>query len=327
MLDVEAIRGEGMWGQSFRVRVIRRAMKLSGDAANVAKMFMTAGPDQLPQVLERREGDGYTKACLRELLAFGFKEALSCLFPVFIFLMLGLTKFVMVPFVPRYDLLLITCLLMQWWMYRRGLETKRDLMTICVFHLLGIAMEIFKVHHGSWEYPEFAYSKVGGVPLYSGFMYGSVASYICQAWRRFNLKLEHWPSLSVSVAFAVVIYGNFYANRYVSDIRFIIIPLLILAFVLTSVHFETNGVVRRMPVILSFVLISLFLWFAENVGTSLGAWRYPYQEGAWTMVRPHIITSWFLLCIVSVIIVVLLEQLETGKYRFSREECRMFPTS
>lgn len=44
-----------------------------------------------------------------------------------------------------------------------------------MFHLIGLALEIFKVHMGSWSYPEEGYVKIFGVPLYSGFMYASVA--------------------------------------------------------------------------------------------------------------------------------------------------------
>ncbi len=64
---------------------------------------------------------------------------------------------------------------MQWVMYKTGLETKDELKVITVFHLIGLLLEIYKVHFGSWSYPEERYSKVFGVPLYSGFMYASVA--------------------------------------------------------------------------------------------------------------------------------------------------------
>ena len=89
--------------------------------------------------------------------------------------------------------MLISCIFMQVVMYSTGIETKDEVLVICIFHLLGLAMELFKVHIGSWSYPENAYTKIGGVPLYSGFMYASVASYMCQAWRRFDLKMLHWP--------------------------------------------------------------------------------------------------------------------------------------
>ncbi len=64
---------------------------------------------------------------------------------------------------------------MQWIMYKTGLETKDELKVITAFHLIGLLLEIYKVHFGSWSYPEEAYSKIFGVPLYSGFMHASVA--------------------------------------------------------------------------------------------------------------------------------------------------------
>ena len=79
-------------------------------------------------------------------------------------------------------------------MVRWKLESKNELLVICLFHFLGIAMELFKVHKGSWSYPEEAYTKFFGVPLYSGFMYASVASYMCQAWHWFNLKIDKQPN-------------------------------------------------------------------------------------------------------------------------------------
>ena len=50
--------------------------------------------------------------------------------------------------------------LMQWIMYKTGLETKDELKVITVFHLIGLLLEIYKVHFGSWSYPEEAYSKI-----------------------------------------------------------------------------------------------------------------------------------------------------------------------
>ncbi len=59
------------------------------------------------------------------------------------------------------------------------LETLDELKAICLFHLIGFVLEVFKTSAGirSWVYPDFAYSKVLGVPLFSGFMYAAVGSY------------------------------------------------------------------------------------------------------------------------------------------------------
>ena len=59
---------------------------------------------------------------LKQLVHFGWQQALSCLFPVVIFSSLAITKMIPVPWLPRYDLLLLIFLLMQWWMLRSGLE-------------------------------------------------------------------------------------------------------------------------------------------------------------------------------------------------------------
>jgi uncharacterized membrane protein YoaT (DUF817 family) len=50
---------------------------------------------------------------------------------------------------------------------------------------------------------------VFGVPLYSGFMYASVASYLCQAWRRIKVELVNWPPFIIVVPLAAAIYLNF----------------------------------------------------------------------------------------------------------------------
>ena len=37
--------------------------------------------------------------------------------------------------------------------------------------------------------PEFAYSKVMEVPLFAGFMYAAVGSFIIQVWRALDLRV------------------------------------------------------------------------------------------------------------------------------------------
>lgn len=255
--------------------------------------------------------DSQQRAFFKEFLCFGYKEAISCLFPAYVFIMLALTRFVEVPGIARYDLMLVACLLMQILMYVSGLESKREVLVICAFHFLGISMEMFKVAHGSWAYPSPALTKIYNVPLYSGFMYASVASYICQAWRNFDLKFVHWPSLPISTLLAILIYGNFFTNRYIPDLRMVIFLFLAIAFFKTSVLFNTNGRTRAMPMLLSFFLIAIFIWIGENICTFLGAWHYPHQKAGWSVVKLQIMSSWFLLVIVSVIIVAILKSCES----------------
>src|SRR5690349_12929538 len=104
------------------------------------------------------------------LLDFVYKQALACLFPLLIFLTLAVSRLIHLPFLHRYDLILLVCVGVQVLMVASGLETWDELKVIAVFHLLGLSLEIYKTHMGSWAYPEAAWMKVAGVPLYSGFM-------------------------------------------------------------------------------------------------------------------------------------------------------------
>jgi uncharacterized membrane protein YoaT (DUF817 family) len=49
------------------------------------------------------------------------------------------------------------------------------------------------------------------------------------------------------------------------------------------------------------------VWIAENVGTFYGAWKYPTQIQTWHVVSTQKITSWFLMVIISFIIVAYLK--------------------
>ncbi len=247
---------------------------------------------------------------VRQLVHFGVEQALSCLFPVVIFASLAITKFIPLPFMERYDWMLFICLLMQWWMVRSGLETQDEVKVISLFHLIGLTLELFKVHMGSWSYPEEGYTKIFEVPLYSGFMYASVASYLCQAWRRLKVELIHWPSLWMVVPLAAAIYLNFFTHHFWIDVRWWLSAFVIIIFFYTWVSFEVNGVRYHMPLTLSFLLIGFFIWIAENIATFFGAWEYPNQTDAWSLVHLGKVSSWLLLVIVSFLIVAALKQVK-----------------
>lgn len=243
---------------------------------------------------------------------FARKEALACIFPFGIFACLALGKAVSIPGVPRYDLILLLCLGLQFAVLRLGLETMEEARASLIFHGCGLALEIFKVHLGSWSYPGFAYSKVAEVPLYSGFMYASVAGYIHQAWRRFDLRLDPWPSRWESVAVAVGVYVNFFTQHFIGDLRWIMAGLVVVVFGRCWVSFEVAGNRWRLPLCLSFVLIGVFIWFAENLATGLGAWAYPHQRLGWAPVPPNKLGSWSLLVIVTFVVVSLQKRKHVG---------------
>jgi uncharacterized membrane protein YoaT (DUF817 family) len=262
-------------------------------------------------ILKHRPESSKNKRYLIELFAFGYKQALSCLFPLYIFLLLALSNFIDTNIIFRYDFLLIAFILAQIVLFVLGIESKNELLVITLFHLIGFVLELHKVNVGSWSYPENAITKLGGVPLYAGFMYASVASYICRAWDNFDLTIEHWPKKRYAILIGGTIYLNFFTNAFIPDLRLYIIIVLIFVFRKTVVLFNSNGPIRKMPLLISFVLIGSFLWIAENIATFLGAWKYAYQHASWQMVDFQKLSSWSLLIIVSIIIVAQLKQFKS----------------
>jgi uncharacterized membrane protein YoaT (DUF817 family) len=250
------------------------------------------------------------RSLLPDALDFTRRQALSCLFPGYLFLTLALTQRLPPTPLPRYDLLLVLCLLMQGALWRSGLETTDEVKVIFLFHGIGLGLELYKTHLGAWQYPGFAWTKVGGVPLYSGFLYAGVASYLCQAWRRFDLRLDGWPPLRRTLPLTLAVYGNFFTERVLPDARWLLLAALVWALRRTRVWFTVRGRRRRMPLLLSFALLGVFVWMAENIATYYGAWRYPYQHAAWRMVRPDKIVSWDLLVIVAFVIVAQLKHVK-----------------
>jgi uncharacterized membrane protein YoaT (DUF817 family) len=243
---------------------------------------------------------------------FARQQALSCVFPFSFVAALALTRRIGIPGVPRYDLLLVIGLAIQALMLLTRMETRDELKVICVFHALGLALELFKVRAGSWAYPEFSWTKIGGVPLYSGFMYASVASYMCQAWRRLDLRMDHWPPSIVTGGLAAALYLNFFTHHFLPDLRWALAAAVLLAFLRTRVTYRVSEVSLQMPMTLAFLLIGLFVWFAENIATRLGAWQYPHQVSGWQMVHAQKIGSWTLLAIVSLVVVAQLKRVKYG---------------
>lgn len=76
----------------------------------------------------------------------------------------------------------------------------------------------------------------------------------------------------------------------------------------TTVWFKSWRVHRWMPLLLGFLLVALFIWLAENIGTASGAWLYPAQRRHWSLVSPAKMGSWFMLMIISYVLVALVER-------------------
>jgi len=255
---------------------------------------------------------GGVRRGLLEFLYFGIKEARACVFVAGFFLAILVTPRAGVLGIPRYDVLLVVALALQVWLVWSRLETRDELKAVCLFHAVGFALEVFKVSGaiGSWSYPDFGYTKIWGVPLFAGFMYASVGSYIIQAWRLLDLRIRHHPPYPLAAAIAILIYLNFFTHHYIGDYRWYLAACALGLYARTVVVFRPLDRDRRMPLLLGFVLTGFFIWLAENIGTFWGVWRYPNQLGAWSAVHLSKWSSWSLLVIMTFTIVASLKHVK-----------------
>ena len=245
-----------------------------------------------------------------EFLLFGLKQAWACLFAGAMLTLLVATRFLWPADAPlaRYDVLVISAVILQALLLALKLEHWDEALVIFVFHLVGTVMELFKTAHGSWIYPEPSLLRIGGVPLFSGFMYACVGSYIARAWRLFDFRFSRYPPAWAPWTLALLAYANFFADHYGLDIRWGLFALAALIFGRSWIWFTPDRKPRRMPLLLATVLAASFVWIAENLGTFAGAWIYPGQRHGWTMVSPAKIGSWALLMMLSFVLVTLVRR-------------------
>jgi uncharacterized membrane protein YoaT (DUF817 family) len=236
-----------------------------------------------------------------EFVRFGVKQAWACLFGA---LMLALLVGTHLAYpkgaaLARYDFLTLAAIVLQLGMLAWKLETWEEAKVILVFHAIGTAMEVFKTAIGSWAYPEASLLRIGGVPLFTGFMYAAIGSYIARCWRLFDFRFTYHPPLWTLGLLAAAIYVNFFAHHYLPDARPLLFVVTALLFGRCLVHFKVWRAHRRMPLLAGFGLVALFIWFAENIGSFTAAWVYPSQKAAWHMVSFSKLGAWFLLMIIS----------------------------
>ncbi|MBL8796950.1 MAG: DUF817 domain-containing protein [Planctomycetia bacterium] len=255
------------------------------------------------------------RAGVWEFFVFGLKEARACIFAGSFFVLLLLSKHLPLFGLARYDFLCLAALALQVVLLLTGIESRDEALTLGAFHIIGLALEIFKTQPaiGSWSYPEAGYLKVAGVPLYSGFMYAAVASYMCQAWRLLRFDLVGYPSYWLSVPLSVAIYLNFFTHHFFIDLRWLLLAGVLLVFRRSWLRFTVIEQERSLPLVLTFFLVGFFIWVAENISTYFGAWVYPEQRAGWQIVSFGKISSWTLLVIISGMIVADLKQFREKK--------------
>lgn len=247
---------------------------------------------------------------LVEFLVFGIKQAWACLFGGLLLSAIIVTALWWPEgaSLARYDFLVIYAVSIQLGLLLTRLERPSEALVILIFHLVGTAMEVFKTQVGSWTYPEANLLRIGGVPLFSGFMYAAVGSYLARVARTHDFRFTHYPRRRWSLMLAGLIYLNFFTHHYWWDIRLGLFGFCIVIYARTWVHFQVWRWRHKMPLLVGFFLVSLFIWIAENIGTASRAWLYPSQSDGWQLVSPDKLGSWYLLMIISWVLVTLVRK-------------------
>jgi uncharacterized membrane protein YoaT (DUF817 family) len=255
-------------------------------------------------VLEKLPQHGLAGAAV-EFVVFGLKQAWACLFggALLALIMLSAWLWPEASSVARYDALFVAALLIQGAMLALKLEKPSEAVVIFMFHAVGTAMELFKTQMGSWTYPEDSFFRIGAVPLFSGFMYSAVGSYLARVTRIFDFQFSNYPPIWATALLALGIYANFFTHHFTLDLRWLLFAFTALLFWRCNVHYKVFRFRHRMNMLLGFFLVALFIWFAENIATASRIWLYPNQKYGWELVSLGKFSSWYLLMIISFVLV------------------------
>ncbi|MCK2029029.1 DUF817 domain-containing protein [Microbacterium galbinum] len=245
------------------------------------------------------------RAFLVEFAVFVLKQAWACIFGAALLVVIVVARLWYPDDVAlaRNDALTIAAVLIQVAMLVFRLESGRELWVILLFHVTGTVMELFKTDVGSWAYAADGILRIGGVPLFSGFMYAAVGSYMVRVYRLFDLGFTRYPRRWLTALVALAIYANFFAHHYWWDARWVLLIAVLVLWLPTVMHARVWRRTLRIPLLLAFAGVAVFIYFAENIGTLAGAWAYPDQADGWQPVSPSKLVSWFLLMIISVVLV------------------------
>lgn len=251
---------------------------------------------------------------LRTLIQGGALAIASALFGLLLLLAFIITHQLVWPIagIYRYDALLAYALIIQLFLVYFKLETPREVWVIAIFHIMAMAMELFLTHPkiGSWHYPEAAIFRIANVPLFAGFMYSAVGSFLARGLRLFDASFRHLPSLGWLGLLAILSYANFFTKFFIPDIRNILFVVSVVLFWKTKLFFQVNTQADQdickqfqLPFLPLLLVLAFIVWLAENIATFANIWRYPSQANLWHMVGWGKLGSWYLLLSLSLVLV------------------------
>lgn len=249
---------------------------------------------------------------LYEFWLFGLKQAWACLFGAYLLFWIILTKlwYPLDDWLYRYDFLLLCAVTFQALLLIFRLETWREAGVIALFHVVATGMEIFKTSEaiGAWHYPGQFEVGIGNVPLFAGFMYSAVGSYIARVWRIFDFRFNYFPPRWAAILLVTAIYVNFFTHHFWFDLREVLLAGSLVVFGRSWIYFRMNRSHRYMPLLVGCFLVALFIWFAENLATYSQIWIYPSQGDGWELVPASKLIAWYLLMLLSFVLVSLINE-------------------
>ncbi|HEX5380879.1 MAG TPA: DUF817 family protein [Acinetobacter sp.] len=205
----------------------------------------------------------------------------------------------------RYDYLLFYALIIQCCLLYLKLESWAEARVIALFHIMAMGMEIFLTHPAiaSWQYPQPAIFKLWTVPLFAGFMYSAVGSFFARSLRLYTVSFKALPKFSHMLTLAVLSYLNFMSKFFIPDIRYVLFGWSIVMFWKTKIRFELQHHTIQLPMLPILWVLAFVIWLAENVSTFYKIWLYPSQVDAWHIVGWGKLGSWYLLLLLSLVLV------------------------
>ncbi|MGS5403894.1 DUF817 family protein [Acinetobacter junii] len=205
----------------------------------------------------------------------------------------------------RYDYLLFYALSIQVCLIYLKLESWTEAKVIALFHIMAMGMEIFLTHPAiaSWQYPQPAVFKLLTVPLFAGFMYSAVGSFFARSLRLYKVSFDNLPRFANMLCLAVLSYLNFMTKFFIPDYRLVLFAWSIIIFWKTKLYFQLSDSRFKVPMLPILLLLAFLIWIAENISTFYKIWLYPSQVDAWHMVGWGKLGSWYLLLLLSLVLV------------------------
>ena len=244
---------------------------------------------------------------------FGIKQGWACLFGGLMLVLLLGTHLLYPDDAPlaRYDFLVIGAVAIQAAMLLLKLESWDEARVILVFHVVGTIMELFKTAAGIVDLSRAqpAADRRGAAVL---------GLHVCGGGQLHRAHLAHLrhPLHGLSAAVDHLAAGG-------GDLCELLRPSLGDGHALGPVRGDgaavpgAGGSISRRTgrgagcrCCSGFFLVALFIWFAENLGTFSRAWIYPDQADGWAPVSMAKMGSWYLLMIISFVLVSLVRRPE-----------------